>query len=272
MKTLRQIRKALANLAKRLAARKDALSRARRRYKKFHALAEREEQRAAHARSRGKTVRAERFERRQQSRDKKATYWRGVIRREFSKAQGLEQRIEDREAQLKKWEKEHGVFMEGENKVRGGNPEQRLRYAIHRAALNYRKGTQPGYYSQSGAERKYSHGLYKYPFGHIWDCSTFADAMYYVCGLPSPSGAGAYRTGGWTGTELEHGRKVSESEARSGDLVIYLGGSLGSHHVEVVDDPKKKTTIGHGDSAINIGCNGSYDLFGDGNYTIHRYV
>lgn len=270
MAVLRKIRKAIANLKNRLVARKDALARARRRYKKFHGLADREEERAKKAASQGKIVRAERFERRATSRKIKAVYWRGVIKRELIKTNSLETHIGAREAQLKRWELEHGVFMEGPNKVRGGNPEQRLRYAIHRAALNYRKGTQPGYYSMEGAERKYAHGLKGYPWGHIWDCSTFADAMYYVCGLPSPSGAGAYRTGGFTGTELSHGRRIPQSEVRSGDLCIYLrftGDTVG-HHVEVVDDPAKESTIGHGDSAINPS---TFNMFGDGLFEFRRY-
>lgn len=270
MKTLRKIRAALAKLRDRFTSRKDALEKARRRYKKFRSLAEREHDRQAAAEKLGHTEVAERAERRWKSRHVKAIYWRGVIKRELAKVHNLEGKISDREGELRKWEKEHGVFMEGENKVRGGNPEQRLRYAIHRAALNYRLGKQPGYYSMTGAERKYAHGLKGYPYGHIWDCSTFADAMYFVCGLPSPSGHGAYHTGGFTGTELANGHRVSEGEARSGDLVIYLrfpGDTVG-HHVEVVDDASKKTTIGHGDAAINAS---TFNMFGDGLYVIHRY-
>lgn len=268
---MKKIRKAIEALKHRLVARSDALSRARRHYKKFNGLADCEEERAKKAATQGKTARVERFERRATSRKVKAVYWRGVIKRELGKKQGLEQRISDREAQLKHWEKVHGVYMEGHNKVRGGTPRQRLRYAIHKAAENYQKGLQPGYYSMSGASRKYAHGLFHYPWGHIWDCSTFADAMYFVCGLDSPSGPGAYRTGGYTGTELAHGRRVSRSQVQTGDLVIYLrffGDTVG-HHVEVVDDPARETTIGHGDSAINAS---TFNMFGDGLYEFRSYV
>lgn len=269
MKTLRKIRAALERLRLKYADRKKGLEKARRRYKKFRDLAHREHERQIAAEKAGKKVAAERLGRRLEARRKKRDYWRGVIKRELNAIHSLESKLSDREEQLRKWEKEHGVFMEGHNKVRGGTPHQRLRYAIHKAAANYQAGVQPGYYSQSGAERKYAYGLYHYPFGHIWDCSTFADAMYFVCGLPSPSGQGAYHTGGWTGTELANGHRIPENEAKSGDLVIYLGGPMGSHHVEVVDDPKAKTTIGHGDSAINAS---TFNMFGDGNYVIHRYV
>lgn len=267
---LGKLRKALLRLESRLSSRQSLLAKARRRYRKFHALAVREHDRQLKAEKHGHVLRAERFKRRAESRHDKAIYWRGRVKEEVAKVHGLEDRISKREADIRQWKREHGVFFEGPNKVRGGTPEQRLRVAIHTAALNYSKGTQPGYYSQSGGARVYDHGLYHYPYGHIWDCSTFADAMYFVCGLPSPSGPGAYSTGGYTGTELAHGKQISRSEVRTGDLVIYLqypGDTVG-HHVEVVDDPSRETTIGHGDSAINAG---TFNLFGDGLYEFRRY-
>lgn len=272
MSLLRKLRDALRTLKDRLAGRKDDLDTARRRYKEFRVLALREHDNAEAAKKVGHKKQAERFARRAKARQRKAIYWRGRIKTLREKIHHLEASVGDREAQIQKWMKEQGVYLQDPNKIRGGTPEQRLRVAIHTAAINYQKGDQPGYYSQEGAERKYSHGLYRYPFGHIWDCSTFADAMYFVCGLPSPSGPNAYRLGGFTGTELAHGRRVSESEARSGDLVIYLDfpGDTTGHHVEVIDDPVRQTTIGHGDSAINSGGPG-YDLFGDGLYEIRTY-
>ena len=267
---IKRLRRALRRLKKRLAKREDDLSKARRRYKSFRTLAHREHKRHRAAKRAGATKLAERLGRRARDRQEKAIYWRGRVKELVEKIENLEPRIEDREAQIRKWQKEHGAHLVGKNKVRGGTPEERLRLAIHTAALNYRQGRQPGYYSQTGASRKYSHGLYHYPYGHIWDCSTFADAMYFVCGLESPSGPGAYRTGGFTGTEIAHGRRVSESAARTGDLVIYLRywGDTYGHHVEVVDDPDRKTTIGHGNSAINAG---KFDLFGDGLYELRTY-
>lgn len=267
---LNKLREALESLQARFTKNKDLLGKARRRYKKFHALTEREHERHIKAEKAGKTLRADRYKRRAESRHVKAVYWRGKIKTELAKINHLEESIKGREDQITKWKKEHGVYFEGYNKVRGGTPEQRLRVAIHTAELNYVKGTQPGYYSMSGGSRDYSHGLRHYPSGRIWDCSTFADAMYFVCGFDSPSGPGAYETGGYTGTELAHGRKISQSEVRAGDLCIYLrfsGDTIG-HHVEVVDDPAKESTIGHGDSAINVG---TFNLFGDGLYEFRRY-
>lgn len=267
---LKKLKEALDNLQARLSKNHDLLGKYRRRYKKFHALAEKEHERQIAAEGKGRTVRAERFKRRAETRHNHAVYWRGKIKTELDKINHLEMSVTEREAEIKKWQKEHGVYFESPNKVRGGTEHQRLKVSIHKAALNYQQGSQPGYYSEEGAARVYRHGLHGYPGGHIWDCSTFADAMYYVCGLPSPSGPNAYVTGGYTGTELANGRKISQSEVKSGDLCIYLrysGDTIG-HHVEVVDDPARETTIGHGDSAINTG---TFNLFGDGLFEFRRY-
>jgi hypothetical protein len=48
-----------------------------------------------------------------------------------------------------------------------------------------------------------------------------------------------------------------------------LYGPAPHHHVEVVLDPREKTTVGHGSPPIDIGV---FDLFGDGDYIIRRYV
>lgn len=263
MKTLRE---RLAAITDKLGLNKDALGKARRRYRKFHPLAVEEHAKQVRAEKHGHMLRAAFYKRRAESRHAKAVYWRARIKQQVARIHHLERSEKEIEAEITKWHKEHGVYMEGPNKVRGGEIDQRLRYAIHKAALNYRQGKQPGYYSQSGGSRAYAHGLYHYPGGRIWDCSTFADAVYYCCGLPSPSGPNAYETGGWTGTEGEHGKRVDRAHARSGDLVLY--GSAPHHHVEVVDDPEAGTTIGHGSPPIDAGV---FDLFGDGNYEIRTY-
>lgn len=267
---MKKLRDALRALQARLTKNQDFLGTARRRYKTFHVLSEREHNRQVAEEKRGHKLRAAFRRRRAQSRHDRAIYWRGKIKVELDKIHHLEESVEGLESKIKQWQKKHGVYFEGRNKIRGGTPSQRLYLAIHTAALNYRKGEQPGYYSMTGGSRDYAHGLYHYPGGRIWDCSTFADAMYFVCGLDSPSGPGAFHTGGFTGTELAHGRKISAAQARSGDLVIYLRypGDTTGHHVEVVDDPRRETTIGHGDSAINAG---TFNTFGDGLYEIRTY-
>jgi cell wall-associated NlpC family hydrolase len=269
------LRKMLEAVAEKLQSNEALLHKAQRRHKKFRERTEAEHRRQVAAQKAGETAKADRCAHRALKSHQRAVYWKGKVRQQSARISHLEKSEAELEAAIQKWKREHGIVFEGHNKVRGGQPDQRLRAAIHRAALNYRKGTQPGYYSQEGAARAYDHGLYHYPYGHIWDCSTFADAMYFVCGLDSPSGPSGYTAGGYTGTEMAHGKVVPESKARSGDLVIFqrYPGDTIAHHVEVVDDPTARTTIGHGDSAIDSAGGGSigFDLFGDGLYVIRTY-
>lgn len=277
----------LAKLAERLQSNEALLKKARRRHKKFRERAEHahaaqiEHQESADlTRKKAKgniyykglddlwTAKANRAKRRAERAHNKAIYWKGKIKLYLGKIHHLEKSVEELETDLARWKKEHGVYFEGHNKVRGGTPAQRKRAAIHKARLNYQNGNQPGYYSQEGAARAYGYALYHYPYGHIWDCSTFADAIHYACGLESPSGS-EYKLGGYTGTELANAQKVACNDVRSGDLCVYLRypGDTDGHHVEVVDDPAKETTIGHGDSAINSGV---FNLFGDDLYEFRR--
>ena len=125
---------------------------------------------------------------------------------------------------------------------------------------------------RSGQEQLLSEAIAERRATPSFDGSPVPDEVLSVilrAGLESPSG-NEYRLGGFTGTELANGHKVSRGEARSGDLVIYLrypGDRTGSH-VEVLDDPVAGTTIGHGDAAIN---RGRIDLFGNGLYEIRTY-
>lgn len=270
---MKKIKAALQHLADRLTHRKGDLAKSRRLARHFRELAELEHQNQIMAENAGSARLAARRKRRAQARHVKAIYWKGRVREDTAAIANLEGRIEDREKELAEWIKTHGVTFEGHNKVRGGTPSQRKRAAILRAELNYLHSEQPGYYSQEGAARAYDHGLYHYPQGHIWDCSTFADGIHYVCGIESPSGS-EYRLGGYTGTELANSHSVSRSRVKPGDLCVYLryAGDTVGHHVEVVLDPDAEITIGHGDAAINRAGGGStgFNLFGDGLYTFRR--
>lgn len=264
-----KIKAALQRIVDRLTGRRTDLAKSRRRHKVWRERAEGLDTKAIRAKNHGHPLRAASLERRAKRAHVKAIYWKGRVRRDDSAIEALkalEKKLRGEEAA---WLKKHGVIFEGENKIRGGTYEARAEAAQVRAMRNYNDGTQPGYYSQSGGSRDYAHTLYHYAAGRIWDCSTYADGTCYVTGDPSPSGPRGFIDGGWTGTELEHCKRVT-GEVKCGDLVVYLGGSMGSHHVERVLDPKAKTSTGHGDAAINIGCNGSWDLFGDGNFVIVR--
>lgn len=264
---MKKISAAIKALKDRLTYREGDLKKSRRLHKHFRVLAEQESDRGKAAEAAGRPAKAARHHRRAAARQRKSVYWKGRVKKDVAAIHNLDERLKKREDELAAYVKAHGVQFEGENKVRGGTPHQRLRAAILKAAANYRAGTQPGYYSMSGGARDYDHAINHYPGGRIWDCSTFADGIYLCCGLEAPSGPNTRTAGGWTGTEGEHGRRVSESAAKPGDLVLY--GPAPHHHVEVVLDPESKTTIGHGSPPIDPGV---FDLFGDDDYEIRTYV
>lgn len=268
---MKKIKAHIQRITDRLTGRKADLAKSRRRAKVWREHAEAQHDKQIKLENKGHPRRAAFFKKRAERSQSKAIYWKGRVRREHTAVDVLETLERKASAELAEWIKKHGVVFEGENKVRGGTYEQRSKAAQTRAMENYNAGKQPGYYSMSGGSRDYAHTLYHYPHGRIWDCSTYADGTKFVTGDPSPSGPTGFTAGGYTGTELEHCKRVT-GEVKVGDLVVYLrypGDTIG-HHVEVVYDPDKKQTTGHGDSAINIGCNGSWDLFGDGNYVIVR--
>ncbi len=265
----KRLRARLQRIADRLTGRRADLAKSRRRYKVWREAGEELERKALRAKNNAHVRRAERLERRARRARAKSIYWHGRIRRDKDAIASLEA-IEDRlEDDLKELEKH--VRFEGPNRIRGGTYEQRAKAAQARAMLNYRNGDQPGYYSMEGGPRDYAHTLYHYAHGRVWDCSTYTDGTKYVTGDPSPSGPRGFIDGGYTGTELEHCKRV-RGQVACGDLVVYLrypGDQIG-HHVEVVYDPEHKLSSGHGDEAINLGCRGSWDLFGDGNYVLLR--
>jgi hypothetical protein len=269
---VQKIKDRLQRVADRLTGRRADLAKSRRRHKVWREHTETQHEKQLRAERHGHPLRAANFKRRAERSQVKSIYWKGRVRRDDEAIEALEL-IEARlEQELEAWIKAHGVVLEGQNKIRGGTAPQRAKAAQARAMLNYRNGDQPGYYSMSGGPRDYAHALYHYPHGRVWDCSTYADGTKFVTGDPSPSGPRCFIAGGYTGTELEHCKRVEEGKERCGDLVVYLrfpGDTIG-HHVEVVFDPDHKLTSGHGDSAINIGAHGSYDIFGDGLYVIVR--
>lgn len=264
---MRKIKAAIRHLNDRLTYRQGDLAKSRRLAKHFRELAEKESDRGNAATAAGRPAKAARHHRRAEARQDKAIYWKGRIKKDLAAVENLEARMDKREGELDAWMKTHGVRFEGENKVVGGTPHQRLRAGALRAYRNWREGSQPGYYSQTGGVRDYLHALWHYAAGRIWDCSTFADGLYICCGLEAPSGPNTLEVGGFTGTQGEHGKVIPESQAKSGDLVLY--GAFPHHHVEVVLDPEEKTTIGHGSAPIDPGV---FDLFGDGDFIIRRYV
>lgn len=268
-----KLKEALQRLTEKLQSNEALLQKARRRHKKFRERAEANHAAQVTAQEKGETLKADRCAQRALRSHHKAIYWKGKIRQQTARINHLERSEKELEAELAKWKKEHGIYFEGENKVRGGTIPQRLKAAQARAMLNYKRGDQPGYYSMTGGIRDYLHGLFHYAFGRIWDCSTYGDAIYICCGLVPPSGPETLTRGGFTETQLAHGRKVSEDKARDGDAVIFLrfpGDTVG-HHMEDIYDHEEKVMSGHGDAAIDLSGGGSYDLFGDGLFEIRTY-
>lgn len=60
------------------------------------------------------------------------------------------------------------------------------------------------------------------------DCSSAATGLYWLTGAPDPNGRG-YDGQGWTGTLCRHGKVVTLTQARKGDLVFYGAGAPWAH-------------------------------------------
>lgn len=133
------------------------------------------------------------------------------------------------------------------NQVTGGSPRERLRAAAERAMARDAAGMRHSFYSQSGAWTV-RFGITGEPHGCRSDCSQWVTSIYHSAGLPDPNGQGY--TGGYTGTLGAHGRAISESQLRDGDLILY--GPWPHHHVEMKCGPGS-TTAGHGSTHVDRG-------------------
>jgi cell wall-associated NlpC family hydrolase len=98
----------------------------------------------------------------------------------------------------------------------GKTPEEKIRDAIVSAGFywySHRSGIR---YSQ---DRPYQIG--KPPWvPSKWDCSGYVSVCYYAGGARDPNGWG-YNQYGFTGTLVNHGRRVDLSQITKGDLVFY---------------------------------------------------
>lgn len=62
------------------------------------------------------------------------------------------------------------------------------------------------------------------------DCSSFSTWCYWVAGAPDPNGpVYNYNGYGYTGTMVEHGRKIEPRDLKLGDLVFYGRRAVPSH-------------------------------------------
>lgn len=139
-----------------------------------------------------------------------------------------------------------GVKIDGD-KVTGGSARDRLKHAAEMACSLDAAGKRHSFYSQSGAwTTKY--GITGEPRGDRSDCSQWITSIFWSCGLDDPNGTGY--TGGYTGTLGNHGKAISRSQLRPGDLILY--GPAPHHHVEMFIGPGS-TTAGHGSRPVDHG-------------------
>lgn len=266
----------LAAVAKRLGLMQPRLARARRRYKanrkrafKAHAKQLAAQKNADRLRSEGKDAtgvdaRASRYGHTAHKNHARAQVWLGRIKVLVQKLHGLQTTEAALEAKAEAWRKTHGIEIRG-NEVTGGSPRARLLAAAHASAAACASGARPNFYSQEG-EFDVSHCITGPAYGHRDDCSSWETSAHKSAGLPDPNRE-EYRSG-YTGTLPNRGHEVSRGSLVGGEAVLY--GDFPYHHTEMVDDPARETTIGHGSAPVDAGV---IDLFGpDEKMTFWRYV
>ncbi len=191
----------------------------------------------------------------------RAQYFLGAIKRYQQTIHGLETTQGELQVQLRKLDH---VTIQG-NKASGGQPHERLKAVALASAAACASGHRTNFYSQSG-EWDVTHCITGPATWHRDDCSSWVTSAYYSAELPDPNGGG-FVSGGYTGTLLTHGHKISRDQLQPGDLVVYGSGT--GHHTEMFVGPGEKT-IGHGSAPVDAGI---IDLFGPGEVmTFIRYV
>jgi lysozyme family protein/peptidoglycan hydrolase-like protein with peptidoglycan-binding domain len=82
------------------------------------------------------------------------------------------------------------------------------------------------------------------------DCSGFATFCYAWAKAPNPNWPGAYdpRAGAYTGTMLDHCRRIPKAAAQPGDLVVWTPPSRGQHVAVVVSGGADPMLVSHGDN------------------------
>jgi hypothetical protein len=268
-----KIRERLDALAKALGLNKPLLQRARRRYRanrkrafKAHnqqVVAQRD---ADQLRARGNVAGAARKDKLALRKGHvayrnhlRAQVWLGRVKVLVRRVHGIAADQAAAEAALRKLAH---VSIKG-NKATGGNKHERLKAVALASAVACATGRRANFYSQAGAW-DVDHCITGERYGERSDCSSWATSVYRSAGLSDPNGE--RYTGGYTGTLGAHGKQVSLSNARPGDLVLY--GPFPHHHVELIVDPANQVTVGHGSSPVDKGV---VDLFDDGDYTIRTY-
>ena len=118
----------------------------------------------------------------------------------------------------------------------------------HKGSVHYTQGAA----RWSGIARRRNSARGDYPTAA--DCSAFAtwclwNALYLTYGEPDTVN-GARWQGGFTGTQIAHGRRIAPSKMLAGDLVFYGSGSTPTHVAICVGKRDGKTmVVSHGSEA-----------------------
>jgi len=270
---VKKVKQALAKVASGLTQNRPLLARAQRRYEanRKRAFKANEQKKAAQVkadrfRSQGHVARAARKDKKAlrlasvaYKNSQRAQFWLGRVKQLTQRIEKLETRQEDLEAELKKLS---GVTIKG-NHATGGTPRERLKAVALASAAACASGKRPNFYSQPGSWNV-DRVITGESSGMRSDCSQWFTSVYKACGLEDPNGTGY--TGGYTGTLVAQGKRISESELQPGDAIIYGSGT--GFHVEMYVGPGNKT-IGHGSAPIDPGV---INLTGNGDYRCYSYL
>jgi hypothetical protein len=124
---------------------------------------------------------------------------------------------------------DYGRWLMGQTKVL--TTEQKRRAAIVSTAMHGYNMRYNIHYTQSGLRMSGVRGRLRPPaYGRYEDCSSFATWCYWVSGTPDPNGLG-YSGYGYTGTLAQHGKRISTTMMKPGDLIFY--GSYPHNHVTI---------------------------------------
>jgi lysozyme family protein len=133
-------------------------------------------------------------------------------------------------------------------RLRHARSERAVRRRIVDWALWGCKNTGRIAYSQDGGVRLSALGS-KGSLPLATDCSAFATLCYCWAGAPNPNARGAYdpRQPAFTGSMLDHCRRIPRRAAESGDLVVWTPPRSGQHVAVVVAPGADPLLVSHGD-------------------------
>jgi NlpC/P60 family/Putative peptidoglycan binding domain len=123
------------------------------------------------------------------------------------------------------------------------------RQAIVKAAIYASQRRYEIHYTQGAARMQGVRERIRLPrVPHYEDCSSFCTWLYWLVGAPDPNGLG-YSGYGYTGTQIQHGRRISASSIRPGDLVFYGGWTRWSAPTHVAVYVGNGKVVSHGSEA-----------------------